>query len=77
MKARPSFATLYEREGLTEWANAPATADGLTHGPPQTLILIAMTVVVSWLAFERPRLLDRLIAVAAGDRPQARSTTGW
>lgn len=20
MKARPSFATLYEREGLTEWA---------------------------------------------------------
>ena len=25
MRARPSFATLYEREELTEWANAPAT----------------------------------------------------
>ncbi|MUV14437.1 rhomboid family intramembrane serine protease [Noviluteimonas gilva] len=29
-------------------------------GAPQTLILIAITVVVSWLAFSRPRLLDRL-----------------
>ena len=29
-------------------------------GSPQTLILIALTVVVSWLAFSRPRLLDRL-----------------
>jgi membrane associated rhomboid family serine protease len=27
---------------------------------PQTLILIAITVVVSWLAFSRPKLLDRL-----------------
>ena len=26
-----------------------------------TLILIAVTVLVSWLAFDRPRLLDRLI----------------
>ena len=26
MRARPSFATLYEREGLTEWANTPAPA---------------------------------------------------
>ena len=29
-------------------------------GAPQTLILIAITVVVSWLAFSRPKLLDRL-----------------
>ena len=29
-------------------------------GSPQTLILIALTVVVSWLAFSRPQLLDRL-----------------
>ena len=26
MRARPAFATLYAREGLTEWANAPASA---------------------------------------------------
>ena len=26
-----------------------------------TFILIAMTVAVSWLAFERPQLLNRLI----------------
>ena len=29
-------------------------------GNPQTLILIALTVAVSWAAFSRPRLLDRL-----------------
>jgi membrane associated rhomboid family serine protease len=29
-------------------------------GSPQTLILIAITVVVSWLSFSRTRLLDRL-----------------
>lgn len=27
---------------------------------PQTWILIGITVIVSWLAFERPKLLDRL-----------------
>jgi glutathione S-transferase len=26
MRARPAFARVYEREGLTEWTNTPATA---------------------------------------------------